>query len=91
MYDGSSLTIAENIQNTSEVVKIAHAVGITVCDALAIAVGTIHGNYVGEPKIYHHRLKEIAKAVSISLVLHGGSGNTKEDLNTRKKPSKSSS
>jgi len=115
MYDGSSLTVAENIQNTSEVVKIAHAADITVeaelgsvavedtgqviveeqltrpeeakefidktgCDALAIAVGTIHGNYVGEPKIYHHRLKEIAKAVSIPLVLHGGSGNTEKDL-----------
>jgi len=31
-------------------------------------------------KIYHHRLKEIAKAVSIPLVLHGGSGNTEKDL-----------
>jgi fructose-bisphosphate aldolase class II len=115
MYDGSSLSIAENIKNTSEVVRIAHAAGITVeaelgsvpaedtgqvivedqltrpeetkefiekthCDALAIAVGTIHGNYIGEPKIYHHRLKEIAKVVSAPLVLHGGSGNTEEDL-----------
>lgn len=115
MYDGSSLTVAENIQNTFEVVRIAHAADVTVeaelgsvpaedtgqviaedqltrpeeakefiektgCDALAIAVGTIHGNYVGEPKIYHHRLKEIAEAVSIPLVLHGGSGNTEEDL-----------
>jgi len=115
MYDGSSLPVAENIKNTSEVVRLAHAADITVeaelgsvpaedtgqvivedqltkpeeakefiektgCDALAIAIGTIHGNYVGEPKIYHHRLKEIAKAVSIPLVLHGGSGNTEKDL-----------
>jgi len=52
----------------------------TNCDALAIAVGTIHGNYIGKPKIYHDRLKEIAKVISVPLVLHGGSGNTKEDL-----------
>jgi len=50
------------------------------CDALAIAVGTIHGNYIGKPKIYHDRLKEIAKVISVPLVLHGGSGNTEEDI-----------
>jgi len=52
----------------------------TDCDALAIAVGTIHGNYIGKPKIYHDRLKEIAKVISVPLVLHGGSGNTEEDI-----------
>ena len=52
----------------------------TNCNALAFAVGTIHGNYIGKPKIYHDRLKEIAKVISVSLVLHGGSGNTEEDL-----------
>ncbi|HOR42930.1 MAG TPA: class II fructose-bisphosphate aldolase [Atribacterota bacterium] len=52
----------------------------TECDALAVAVGTIHGNYIDKPIIYHNRLKEIAKLVSIPLVLHGGSGNTKRDL-----------
>ena len=52
----------------------------TDCDALAVAVGTIHGNYIGKPKIYHDRLKEIAKIISVPLVLHGGSGNTEEDF-----------
>ena len=52
----------------------------TNCDALALAVGTVHGNYIGKPKIYHDRLKEIAKVISIPLVLHGGSGNTEEDF-----------
>ena len=55
-------------------------VEMTNCDALAIAVGTVHGNYIGKPKIYHNRLKEIAKAISVPLVLHGGSGNTDEDI-----------
>jgi fructose-bisphosphate aldolase class II len=115
MYDGSSMSNYDNIKNTSKVVKIAHAAGVTVeaelgyipaedsgelvpedqltkpeeakefvektdCDALAIAVGTIHGNYIGKPKIYHDRLKEIAKVISTPLVLHGGSGNTEEDV-----------
>ncbi|MGM0438160.1 MAG: class II fructose-bisphosphate aldolase [Bacillota bacterium] len=52
----------------------------TNCDALAVAVGTIHGNYSGEPKIYHDRLIKIAEEVDIPLVLHGGSGNTEKDL-----------
>lgn len=52
----------------------------TKCDALAVAVGTIHGNYSGEPKIYHDRLTKIAEEVDIPLVLHGGSGNTEKDL-----------
>ena len=52
----------------------------TGCDALAVAIGTIHGNYIGEPKIYHNRLKKIAEVVSVPLVLHGGSGNTEKDL-----------
>jgi len=40
----------------------------------------LSGNYIGKPIIYHDRLKEIAKAISIPLVLHGGSGNTEKDL-----------
>ena len=52
----------------------------TKCDALAVAVGTIHGNYSGEPKIYHERLINIAEEVDVPLVLHGGSGNTEKDL-----------
>jgi len=115
MYDGSDLSLSKNIENTKRIVKIAHAVGVSVeaelgcvpvkdvgqiiteeqltkpeeakeffeqteCDALAIAIGTIHGNYIGKPRIYHNRLREIAKVASLPLVLHGGSGNTEEDL-----------
>lgn len=52
----------------------------TQCDALAIAIGTIHGNYIGKPKIFHERLKEIALVTPIPLVLHGGSGNSEADI-----------
>lgn len=43
-------------------------------DSLAVAIGTVHGFYQGEPKIDISRLKEIHNVVSIPLVLHGTSG-----------------
>ncbi len=48
----------------------------TDVDALAIAIGTSHGAYKfkGEAKLDFERLKEIARRVSIPLVLHGASG-----------------
>lgn len=46
----------------------------TNCDALAIAIGTAHGVYKGEPKLDFERLAQIAKMVSTPLVLHGASG-----------------
>jgi fructose-bisphosphate aldolase class II len=48
----------------------------TGIDALAIAIGTSHGAYKfkGEAKLDFERLKEIARKVSIPLVLHGASG-----------------
>ncbi len=46
----------------------------TGVDALAIAFGTVHGVFKGEPKLDYERLKEIRKTVSIPLVMHGGSG-----------------
>ena len=46
----------------------------TGVDSLAIAIGTAHGMYKGEPKLDLERLSEIGKVVSVPLVLHGGSG-----------------
>lgn len=115
MFDGSSLPMEENIRITKEVVKAAHAAGVSVegeighvggaeggatldgleadisqystpeeakyfaeqtgVDALAIAIGTVHGTFKGIPKLDIERLKEIRKAVGeLPLVLHGGSG-----------------
>jgi fructose-bisphosphate aldolase class II len=51
----------------------------TGVDALAVSIGTVHGLYTGEQKIRIDLLKKIQEAVSVPLVLHGGSG-TKEDL-----------
>lgn len=46
----------------------------TDVDALAIAIGTAHGVYKGEPKLDFDRLKEIVGLVKIPIVLHGSSG-----------------
>ncbi|WP_300282558.1 tagatose-bisphosphate aldolase subunit GatY [Peptacetobacter sp.] len=46
----------------------------TGVSSLAIAIGTAHGIYKGEPKIDLERLSEIREVVSVPLVLHGGSG-----------------
>lgn len=111
MFDGSHHPFEENIRLTKEIVKTAHAMGVSVegelgtiggteddvsldhaaaqlakpeeairfyeetgVDALAIAVGTAHGVYVGEPKIHYDIIEAVAKAIPVAIVLHGGSG-----------------
>ena len=116
MYDGSSLSYEENIRNTKEIVKVAHALGVSVeaelghvggaegggddgheahytkvsqatdfvdkteIDALAIAIGTAHGEYITKPKLDIQRLIDIRREVSVPLVLHGGSGLSDNDF-----------
>lgn len=52
----------------------------TGIDALAVAVGTVHGLYQGEPELDLERLKKIRSELDIPLVLHGGSGLTDQDF-----------
>lgn len=54
-----------------EAKEFAEKTGI---DILAVAIGTAHGFYKGEPKLDFDRIEKIAKKVSAPLVLHGGSG-----------------
>lgn len=54
-----------------EAVEFVNATGV---DSLAVAIGTAHGVYKGEPKLDVNRLSEIREVVSIPLVLHGTSG-----------------
>lgn len=111
MFDGSHYGFEENVRLTKEVVRTAHAMGISVegelgtiggteddvsldhehanlakpeeairyfeetgVDALAIAVGTAHGVYAGEPNIHYDIIEKVAAAIPIPVVLHGGSG-----------------
>lgn len=116
MYDGSSLPYEENIYNTKEVSKVAHALGVSVeaelghvgggeggtddgqeqmytnvdqvndfieradIDALAVAIGTAHGQYKTKPKLDIGRLADIYKISKKPLVLHGGSGLSDQDF-----------
>jgi fructose-bisphosphate aldolase class II len=59
-----------------EAVDFVEATGV---DALAVAIGTVHGIYKGTPKLDLERLGSIRKALDIPLVLHGGSGLSDED------------
>ncbi|HKL72930.1 MAG TPA: class II fructose-1,6-bisphosphate aldolase [Candidatus Onthovivens sp.] len=49
-------------------------VDFTKIDALAPALGSVHGPYHGEPKLGFDEMDEINKLCNIPLVLHGGSG-----------------
>ena len=54
----------------------------TGIDMLAPAVGNIHGMLKGgiDPSLNIKRVAEIQKVINIPMVLHGASGNSKEDI-----------
>ena len=54
----------------------------TGVDLIAPAVGNIHGMLKGgiDPALNIERIKEIKKVINIPMVLHGASGNSKEDI-----------
>ena len=56
--------------------KFSEETGI---DALACAFGTVHGIYFKEPRLDFARLDEINKAITVPIVMHGGSGVSHED------------
>lgn len=60
-----------------EAVEFVRQTGV---DALAVAIGTIHGVYSGEPHLDFERLKELHAAVPVPLVLHGSSGTGEANL-----------
>lgn len=65
------------IVQTEDAVRAAAEGGV---DYLAVAVGTAHGFYKGTPQIRFDRLEEVANKVNIPLVLHGGTGIPREDV-----------
>ena len=86
MYDCSTAPYEENITKVAEMVKICHAMGVTVeaelghvgdnagVDSLAVAVGNAHGDYAFPPKLDFDRIQIISGKTNLPLVLHGGSG-----------------
>lgn len=64
----------------TDVAESALFIERTGVDALAIAIGNLHGKYIATPQLNIGRLKEIAHRNSIPLVLHGGSGTSEQDF-----------
>jgi len=63
--------------DVNEAVAFVEQTGV---DSLAIAIGTAHGFYKGTPVLDKERLSDIAKVVSIPLVLHGASGISDDEV-----------
>ncbi|MNJ48512.1 putative fructose-bisphosphate aldolase [compost metagenome] len=58
-------------------IRIVQETGI---DTLAPALGSVHGPYKGEPNLGFKEMEEICNAVSVPLVLHGGTGIPLHDI-----------
>ena len=67
--DGHSADIAYT--DPDEAIDFFSRTGV---DIFAVAIGTAHGFYKGEPKLNFELLDKLAKAIEAPLVLHGGSG-----------------
>lgn len=68
----------ETMTNPEEAYAFKEATGI---DMLAPSVGNVHGIVKsGEPDLHPERVKSVFEKVGIPLVLHGASGNTKEEI-----------
>lgn len=68
---------ADVFTDVEESVRFVQETGI---DALAVAIGNLHGHYVHTPQLNIQRLIEIHEANRLPLVLHGGSGTSVEDF-----------
>ncbi|MFC2314828.1 MAG: class II fructose-bisphosphate aldolase, partial [Selenomonas massiliensis] len=75
--EGDYKSVDVLVTSVEEAKRFAEETGV---DALAVAIGTAHGNYKEQPVLRIDRLKEIAAVVKTPLVLHGGTGLTDEDF-----------
>lgn len=61
-----------------DAVKFVQETGV---DLLAVAFGTVHGSFLGKPKLDLPRLRTIRQLLpNVPLVMHGGSGLSDEDF-----------
>ena len=74
----SGVDTADVFTDVDEAVRFVGSTGI---DALAVAIGNLHGHYVHTPQLNIQRLIEIHEACDrLPLVLHGGSGTSEADF-----------
>ncbi len=77
---GGELPDASTDRNLSEPGDCLEFVGRTKIDALAVNVGQLHLHGRELVRLHLPRLREIAEAVSVPLVLHGATSIDREDL-----------
>lgn len=65
------LTAGISYTDPDEAVEFAERTNI---DMFAVAIGTAHGFYKGEPKLNFELLAELRRRIDMPFVLHGGSG-----------------
>ncbi len=68
------ITVTEREATFTDPLEAKQFVEATGVDAIAVAIGTAHGIYKGEPKLDFERLKKISSLIDIPIVLHGSSG-----------------
>lgn len=78
---GGEGTAAAAADVFTDVEESARFIARTGTDALAIAIGNLHGRYTATPRLNIARLREIHARNAVPLVLHGGSGTSEEDFN----------
>jgi len=74
------ITVSDREASMTEPGEAKEFVQRTGVDALAVAIGTAHGPYKGEPKLDFERLQQIRNVVDVPLVLHGASGVPEEAI-----------
>ncbi|MDO4614063.1 MAG: class II fructose-bisphosphate aldolase [Lachnospiraceae bacterium] len=72
--EAAELADGEEKTSFTDPEQAAEYVRNTGIDALAISVGSAHGQYMVKPKIDYERIRAISSAADIPLVMHGGSG-----------------
>ncbi|MBQ6154670.1 class II fructose-bisphosphate aldolase [bacterium] len=78
-----NISVSQAQAQYTQVDQAVRFVADTGCDSLAVAIGTAHGVYHGEPHLDFQRLADIHAALpNTSLVLHGSSGLSPEQLTT---------
>ncbi len=77
--EGNNFTAEDMITSPDEAKRFADETGV---DALAISIGTSHGNYPKGyvPEFRFDRLQAIKTLTKMPLVLHGGSGSGDENI-----------
>ena len=74
------VTVTEKEAAMTDPEEAAEFVERTGVDCLAVAIGTAHGVYKGEPDLDFERLEKINNNVDVPLVLHGASGVPSADV-----------